>query len=257
MPKFYFIVDRIDLMIQAKREFTSRGLIVNTVNSRDEFGEELQITPGIHNLTGKREITVVNIQKFKDDSDVLKTNDYDINFQRVYFLDEVHRSYNPTGSFLANLFNSDRNAILIGLTGTPLIGSDRRSRDTFGEYIHKYYYNASIADGYTLRLIREGIETKYKILLEQALKEVEILKGDPDKRVIYSHEKFVEPMLDYIVEDFINSRNRYDDHTIGGMVVCDSAEQARTMHKIFINKYNPSKKWSSLSPTIRHQSSSF
>jgi type I restriction enzyme R subunit len=104
-------------------------------------------------------------------------------------LDEVHRSYNPTGSFLANLFNSDRNAILIGLTGTPLIGSDRRSRDIFGDYIHKYYYNASIADGYTLKLIREGIETNYRIQLAQALKEVEILKGAVDRRQVYAHEK--------------------------------------------------------------------
>ena len=229
-------------MTQAKREFTSRGLTVYTVNSRDELVNNFRSQQAINNLSGKREITVVNIQKFKDDSDVLKTNDYDINSQRVYFLDEVHRSYNPTGSFLANLFNSDRSAILIGLTGTPLIGNDRRSRDTFGDYIHKYYYNGSIADGYTLRLIREGIETKYKLLLEQALKEIEILKGDADKRVVYAHEKFVEPMLDYIVEDFVNSRNRFGDHSIGGMVVCDSAEQARTMHKIFINKYNPEQK---------------
>ena len=32
----------------------------------------------------------------------------------------------------------------------------------FGNYIHKYYYNQSIADGYTLKLIREEIETTYK-----------------------------------------------------------------------------------------------
>lgn len=242
VPKFYFIVDRIDLMNQAKREFTSRGLIVNTVNSRDELVRNFRTQQALNNLSGKREITVVNIQKFKEDSNVLKASDYDINIQRVYFLDEVHRSYNPTGSFLANLFSSDRNAILIGLTGTPLIATDRRSRDIFGDYIHKYYYNASIADGYTLRLIREGIETKYKLLLAQALKEIEILKGDADKRVIYSHDKFVEPMLDYIVEDFINSRNGFADHTIGGMVVCDSADQARAMQKIFINKYNPNQK---------------
>jgi type I restriction enzyme R subunit len=56
-------------------------------------------TQAIHNLSGKREITVVNIQKFKDDTDVLQANDYDIIIQRIYFLDEVHRSYNPTGSF--------------------------------------------------------------------------------------------------------------------------------------------------------------
>jgi type I restriction enzyme R subunit len=239
VPKFYFIVDRIDLMNQAKREFTSRGLVVHTANSKDELLTDFRLTQAIHNYSGKREVTVVNIQKFKDDTDVLKSSDYDISIQRVYFLDEVHRSYDPKGSFLANLFNSDRNAILIGLTGTPLIGTDRRSRDTFGDYIHKYYYNASIADGYTLKLIREGIETKYKIQLEQALKEVEVLKGNVDRRIIYSHTKFAEPMLDYIVEDFVKSRVRFGDHTIGGMVVCDSADQARKLFEIFVNKYNP------------------
>lgn len=242
VPKFYFIVDRIDLMNQAKREFTSRGLIVHSVNSKDELLRNFKSRQAIHNLSGKREITVVNIQKFKDDTDVLKANDYDISSQRIYFLDEVHRSYNPTGSFLANLFNSDRNAIIIGLTGTPLIGNDRTSRQTFGDYIHKYYYNASIADGYTLKLIREDIETSYKILLQEALKEIEILKGDADKRKIYAHAKFAEPMLDYIVQDLIKSRNRFGDHSIGAMVVCDSDPQAHKLFEIFISKYNPTQK---------------
>ena len=242
VPKFYFIVDRIDLMNQAKREFTSRGLIVHTVNSKDELLSNFRSLQAIHNLSGKREITVVNIQKFKDDTDVLKANDYNISSQRIYFLDEVHRSYNPTGSFLANLLNSDRSAVLIGLTGTPLIGDDRTSRATFGDYIHKYYYNASIADGYTLKLIREDIETTYNVQLKEALKEVEILKGDADKRVIYAHAKFAEPMLDYIVQDFVKSRIRFGDHSIGAMVVCDSAEQARKLFEIFINKYNPTQK---------------
>jgi type I restriction enzyme R subunit len=242
VPKFYFIVDRIDLMTQAHREFKSRGLVVHTVNSKEELLQNFRQKKAIHNLSGKREITVVNIQKFKDDTDVLRTNDYDLSTQRIYFLDEVHRSYNPTGSFLANLFNSDRNAILIGLTGTPLIGKDRTSKETFGDYIHKYYYNASIADGYTLKLIREDIETSYKIQLKEALKEVEILKGDADKRVIYAHAKFAEPMLNYIVQDFVKSRIRFGDHTIGAMIVCDSAPQARKLFEIFINKYNPTQK---------------
>ncbi|MCX6272662.1 MAG: DEAD/DEAH box helicase family protein [Bacteroidetes bacterium] len=242
VPKFYFIVDRIDLMNQAKREFTNRGLVVHMVNSKDELLNNFRLRKAIHNLSGKKEITVVNIQKFKDDTDVLRANDYDISTQRVYFLDEVHRSYNPTGSFLANLFSSDRNAILIGLTGTPLIGKDRTSKATFGDYIHKYYYNASIADGYTLKLIREDIETTYKIQLKEALKEVEILKGDADKRIIYAHPKFTEPMLEYIVQDFIKSRIRFADHTIGAMVVCDSADQAKRLFDIFISKYNPTQK---------------
>ena len=238
IPKFYFIVDRLDLMNQAKGEFASRGLVVHTVNSREDLAKDFSQKKAIFNLSGRPEITVVNIQKFKEDTTILPAQDYDLSSQRVYFLDEVHRSYNPTGSFLANLFNSDRRAILIGLTGTPLIGSDRRSRDTFGDYIHKYYYNASIADGYTLKLIREGIETNYRIQLEQALREVELLKGDVDKRELFAHEKFVEPMLDYIVQDFLKSRIRFGDHSIGGMVVCDSAEQARVLFELFNEKYD-------------------
>ena len=154
-----------------------------------------------------------------------------MNIQRVYFMDEVHRSYNPKGSFLANLNESDSNAIKIGLTGTPLLNDSFKV--LFGDYIHKYYYNSSILDGYTLRLIREEIETEYKLSLQEALKEIEILKGNADKRVVYSHPKFVEPMLKYIVEDFERSRVSMNDNTIGGLVVCDSSDQAKMMNEIF------------------------
>ena len=237
VPKFYFIVDRLDLLTQASIEFKSRGLIVHTVNSKDELIRDFKTQTAIHNKTGQREITVVNIQKFKEETAILKDTDYNINIQRIYFLDEVHRSYNPKGSFLANLTNSDKNAILIGLTGTPLIGNDRTSKAIFGDYFHKYYYNASIADGYTLKLIREDIETTYKVQLVQAMKEIEILKGNVDKKYIYSHERFVEPMLDYIVHDFTESRIKFGDKTIGAMVVCDSSEQAKKLQEIFNNKY--------------------
>ncbi|MFZ2725886.1 MAG: type I restriction endonuclease [Methylococcaceae bacterium] len=241
VPKFYFIVDRIDLMNQAKTEFTSRDLVVHSVNSKEELLADFKLKKAINNLAGKNEITVINIQKFKDDTTLLTTNDYDINTQRIYFIDEVHRSYNPTGDFLANLVNSDRNAIMIGLTGTPLIANDRRSRDIFGDYIHKYYYNASIADGYTLKLIREGIETRYKLQLQQVLQDIEISKGEIDKRDLYSHDKFVEPMLNYIVEDFLKSRIRFNDDSIGGMVVCDSSQQAKKLFDFFTAKHQNNK----------------
>ena len=237
IPKFYFIVDRLDLLTQAQREFTSRGLIVHIINSRETFSQDIKATRVLHNHSGKPEITVVNIQKFKDDPDVVQTKDYNIDIQRIYFLDEVHRSYNPKGSFLANLSQSDTNAIKIGLTGTPLLGNDYNSRDLFGDYIHKYYYNASIADGYTLRLIREEIATNYKMVLQQALEEVEVKMGDVDRKLIYAHPSFVEPMLDYIVTDFEKSRGAMNDATIGGMVICDSADQARQLYEIFKKQY--------------------
>ena len=237
VPKFYFIVDRLDLLIQASREFTSRGLIVYKINSREEFANEIKSTNVIHNDSGDPEITVVNIQKFKDDPDVVKNTDYNLNIQRIYFMDEVHRSYNPKGSFLANLKESDESAIKIGLTGTPLLGTNYNSRSLFGEYIHKYYYNSSIADGYTLRLIREEIETSYKLTLQEALKEIKVLEGNADKKTVYSHGKFVEPMLKYIIDDFERSRISMNENSIGGMVVCDSADQAKKMYEIFQSMY--------------------
>jgi len=237
VPKFYFIVDRLDLLTQASKEFKARGLVVHEIDSRDAFAKDIKSNSVIHNHLGKAEITVVNIQKFQDDPDVIKNTDYQLNIQRVFFLDEVHRSYNPKGSFLANLEQSDKSSIKIGLTGTPLLGKDYNSKSLFGGYIHKYYYNASIKDGYTLRLIREEIETSYKLTLQKALKEIEILKGNADKKQVYAHHKFVEPMLDYIVKDFEQARISMNNNTIGGMVVCDSADQAKMMYDIFQTKY--------------------
>lgn len=154
-----------------------------------------------------------------------------------YFLDEVHRSYNPEGSFLANLEQSDKSAIKIGLTGTPLLGKDINSKALFGDYIHKYYYNKSIADGYTLRLIREAIETDYLLALQEALAKIEVQKGKVSTKEIYAHHAFVKPMLAYIVCDFEKSRTTLNDSSIGGMVICDSSEQAKEMFAQFQANY--------------------
>lgn len=229
VAKFYFVVDRLDLLTQAGEEFAARGLHVEKVDSKEDFIKNIR-TIGTANNTGEDTITVVNIHKFSSESIVRKT-DYDVNVQRVYFLDEAHRSYNPKGSFLANLMASDREAIMIALTGTPLIGEGYNTKDVFGEYIHKYYYNRSIADGYTLKLIREGIKTEYRTKLQAILEERETQKGSFKKREVYAKPKYVAALVEYIVSDFIHSRIALGDSTIGGMIVCDSSEQARVVEE--------------------------
>lgn len=237
IPKFYFIVDRLDLLIQAGKEFRARDLVVHNVQSKSEFATTIKSNKAIENDKGEAEITVVNIHKFQNDDRVAAPTDYNLGIQRIYFLDEVHRSYNPKGSFLANLRESDPNSIKIGLTGTPLLGTDVNSKMLFGGYIHKYYYNQSIADNYTLRLIREEIETTYKVSINKILAELQIKQGDADRKYIYSHTRFVEPMLDYIVKNLEDGRISLGDETIGGMVICDSSEQAKEMQTIFKAKY--------------------
>ena len=132
---------------------------------------------------------------------------------------------------------ADTHSIKIGLTGTPLLGNEYNSKTLFGDYIHKYYYNLSIKDGYTLRLIREEIETNYKLALQKTLEEIKILQGNTDKKKVFAHYKFVEPMLDYIVKDMEQARIAMSDNSIGGMVVCDSSDQAKMMFDIFQENY--------------------
>lgn len=240
IPKFYFIVDRLDLLIQASSEFNNRGLKVNSVNSKQDFIKDLQVIGALHNDSGVPEITVVNIQKFSEDATALLNVEYDINVQRVYFLDEAHRSYNPKGNYLANLINSDRKAVIIALTGTPLLKEVAKEYDSkmlFGNYFHKYYYNMSIADGYTLRLIREQIEGNFKMEMKEVMDQIKVLQGDITTRNIYAHPKFAEPLLDYITKDLIKFRRDLQDTSLGGLVVCDSADQAKELFRLFQEKY--------------------
>lgn len=239
IPKFYFIVDRLDLKAQAEKEFKSRGLTVHTVNSKSELETELENEKGaISNTKGTNEITVINIQKIPADVTV-KPSDYNVKIQRIYFIDEAHRSYKPTGCYFANLMTMDKNAIFISLTGTPLLGGKNRtaSKDLWGDYIHQYYYNSSIADGYTVKLIREDIETQYKARLKEVLDEIYIKHGDLVKQKVYADRRFVEPMLEYIVDDMKKSRIAHNDSSIGGMVVCSSSEQAKMFFDVFNEKY--------------------
>lgn len=240
IPKFYFVVDRLDLLIQSSTEFSNRGLKVHVVNSRQEFVQDLQVVGALQNHSGKSEIAVVNIQKFSEDATVFTVPDYDINTQRIYFLDEAHRSYNPKGNYLANLINSDRNAVIIALTGTPLLREVAKEYDSkllFGNYIHKYYYNRSIADGYTLRLIREEIEGTFKMQMQEVMEQIKVLKGDIKAADVYANEQFAEGLLDYITKDLQEFRDYWQDDSLGGLVVCDSSKQAKMLFELFEQRY--------------------
>ncbi|MDM1375233.1 type I restriction endonuclease [Myroides marinus] len=240
IPKFFFIVDRLDLLKQASKEFSNRGLKVNEVNSRQDFIRNIKRVAGLQNSLGIPEITVVNIQKFSEESSVVELTDYDINTQCIYFLDEAHRSYNPKGDYLAKLLKSDKNAIKIALTGTPLlkeVAKEYDSKKLFGDYIHKYYYNMSIADGYTLRLIREQIENKFKMEMQHVLESIRVKQGEFSKAELYAKPKFVKPLLKYITNDLIRFKRDSGDYSLGGMVICDSAEQAKELFKQFELEY--------------------
>ena len=235
VAKFYFIVDRLDLLKQASEEFEARGLEVKTANTRSELMEQFRTNQALEGHSGKPEITVVNIQRFAEDKAKVTIPDYATNLQRFFIIDEAHRGYKPEGSFLANLLDADKNAVKIALTGTPLLKEERESWRIFGNYLHTYYYDKSILDGYTLKIIREDIETQYKEKLSEIYEKLETLveKKDVKKSQIVEHESYVKELLRYIISDLKRFRQIQGDDTLGGMIICETSEQARRLFAYF------------------------
>ena len=237
VARFYFIVDRIALMEQAMQEFAIRGLKVFTAQSRRELMRDFEQNVTMRGTDGQPEITVVNIQKFDEQQDRLEPK-YSTNIQRIFFVDEAHRSYSFGSVSLANLMNSDTHAVRIALTGTPLLKSECETWRIFGHYYDKYYYDKSIADGFTLRLMREDIETDYKdkllhIIQEEFPDDIQVNKKDLTKDMIIESDNYVNTLIEYVTHDLIRFRKEYNDTSVAGMLVCETNRQARKVKQMF------------------------
>lgn len=230
ITRFYFVVDRLDLLRQDNSEFSNRYFEVVNATSRADFSRELNKVLPHHAATeNDGEFVVVNIQKFEDQIPQAQ-NAYDSNIQRVIFVDEAHRSYSMKGVYFKNLILCDPNAVFVALTGTPLLSKKERSNLKFGDYIHKYFYDKSIADGYTLRIKKEKIDTIVKTDIKNNLQ-----MEDPDleKADVYESDPYITYLGQFINKDFQNFRITNSDNSIGGMIVCRSHLQAKKLHDWF------------------------
>ncbi len=258
--KFYFIVDRLDLLEQAKNEFSKRGLCVHEAEDKEDLSQKLKSSSVFDGHQGNDEIIVVNIQKFKAPNEEKAPNEdpssapkeiisktelqeatkdnHDL--QRVFIIDEAHRSYDPKGCFYANLIECDKTAIKIALTGTPLLednAQDKATKKTFGNYLHTYSYAESIKDRHTLKLQLESIETSYKEKLQEIYRllqeSITIEDIEVKKERIFNHERYIKEMLYYIIRDLLFFRLGNNDENLKAMVVCFSSVQARLANLFF------------------------
>ncbi|WP_232260085.1 DEAD/DEAH box helicase family protein [Helicobacter pylori] len=258
--KFYFIVDRLDLLEQAKNEFSKRGLYVHEAENKEDLSQKLKNSRVFEGSQGNDEIIVVNIQKFKAPNEEKAPNEdpssapkeiisktelqeatkdsHDL--QRVFIIDEAHRSYDPKGCFYANLIECDKTAVKIALTGTPLLednAQDKATKKTFGNYLHTYSYAESIKDRHTLKLQLEIIEKSYKEKLQaiyRLLQEsITIEDIEVKKETIFNHERYIKEMLSYIIRDLLNFRRVNNDENLKAMVVCFSSAQAKLANWLF------------------------
>ncbi|WP_208361943.1 DEAD/DEAH box helicase family protein, partial [Helicobacter pylori] len=258
--KFYFIVDRLDLLEQAKSEFLKRGLCAHEAENKEDLSQKLKSSSVFEGPQGNDEIIVVNIQKFKAPNEEKSPNEdpssapkeiisktelqeatkdnHDL--QRVFIIDEAHRSYDPKGCFYANLIECDKTAVKIALTGTPLLednAQDKATRNTFGNYLHTYSYTESIKDRHTLKLQLEIIEKSYKEKLQKIYRllqeSITIEDIEVKKEFIFNHERYIKEMLFYIIRDLLNFRRVNNDENLKAMVVCFSSAQAKLANLLF------------------------
>ncbi|GAA7368723.1 hypothetical protein MM0342_14780 [Helicobacter pylori] len=254
-------MDRLDLLEQAKNEFLKRGLQAHEAENKEDLSKKLKSSSVFENPQGNDEIIVVNIQKFKAPNEEKAPNENPSNsapkeiisktelqesiqnshnLQRVFIIDEAHRSYDPKGCFYANLIECDKTAIKIALTGTPLLednAQDKATKNTFGNYLHTYSYAESIKDRHTLTLQLEIIEKSYKEKLQaiyRLLQEsITIEDIEVKKEFIFNHERYIKEMLFYIIRDLLHFRSLNDDESLKAMVVCSSSKQAKLANCLF------------------------
>ncbi len=236
VARFYYVVDRLSLLNQVTAESAAHYITTTNVSSRTAFEKELtKPLQSNHEMKSWGELTVVNVQKFFDHIPEAK-NPYKAKVQRIFFVDEAHRSYSLTGEYYKNLLLIDRDAIYLAMTGTPLLSKKERSNLKFGDYIHTYFYDRSFADHYTLRIKREEINTTARAEIK---KNLNIPDEQLNKKEVLESADYINALGKFIDKDFNEFRVINQDSSIGGMIVCCSNAQAKNMKKFFKKAWYP------------------
>lgn len=144
---FLVVTDRDDLDGQIYRNFLHTGVVGPKDDVRPRDSAQLR------EMLGKNKRVVFTlIQKFRYD----KGKDYPLLSERddiVVIVDEAHRT--QYAGLAENMRVGLPNAAYLAFTGTPLLGSERKTNAWFGDYVSEYNFQQSVEDGSTVPLFYE------------------------------------------------------------------------------------------------------
>jgi len=139
---FVIITDRIELDDQIYTNFTSVGAVTEK-KAQAESSEHLK------QLLGEDHRYVFTlIQKFRTEELLSERSDI------IVITDEAHRSQYDT--LALNMRKALPNASFLAFTGTPLINSEEKTREVFGDYVSIYNFKQSVDDKATVPLFYEN-----------------------------------------------------------------------------------------------------
>ncbi len=201
---FLVITDRDDLDTQIYKNFMRTEVLSAAEECQPKDSAQLR-----EFLKGNKPFIFTLIHKFGYDKGkkypVLSTRD-DI----FVLVDEAHRTQYKT--LAENMRTALPNANFVAFTGTPLLGSDRKTNKWFGDYVSEYNFAQSVEDGstvplfYSRRVPSVGLENNFldddvvDIIEDENLNEDEIAKlQNSSSRILEVIKR--EDRLDKVAKD--------------------------------------------------------
>ena len=141
---FLVITDRDDLDGQIYRNFLSTGAVKKEDAAQPKDSKELRLF-----LSLNKKIIFTLIHKFRYD----KGKQYPLLSARndiIVFVDEAHRTQYK--DLADNMRTGIPDAQYFAFTGTPLLGSARKTNEYFGDYVSEYNFAQSMDEGATVPL---------------------------------------------------------------------------------------------------------
>lgn len=158
---FVVVTDRQELDGQIYKNFASAG-VVTEGRAQAESSKHLRQL-----LTEDHRYIFTLIHKFRIPEEVSTRNDI------IVITDEAHRTQYDT--LALNMRTALPNASFLAFTGTPLIVSEEKTRQVFGDYISVYDFQQSVDDGSTVRLYYENRIPELQLVNENLNEDMERL----------------------------------------------------------------------------------
>jgi len=170
---FLIVTDRRDLDDQIYKKFAG-------VNAVTESEERIRAQNGEHLkqlLQEDHRYVFTLIHKFHTE----KGEKYPTLSQRgdiIVLTDEAHRTQYDV--LALNMRNALPNAAFLAFTGTPLIATEERTRQVFGDYVSIYNFAQSVADNATVPLYYENRIPELQLTNENLNRDMERLLEDAE-----------------------------------------------------------------------------
>jgi len=230
---FVVITDRKELDKQIYKNFATSGVVIEPENRvRAESGDHLKQL-----LTEDHRYVFTLIHKFHTEIG----ERYPTLSERsdiIVMTDEAHRTQYDI--LALNMRNALPNAAFLAFTGTPLIVTEEKTKEVFGDYVSVYNFRDSVEDRATVPLYYENRKPKLQLTNQQLNEDMgrllEDLELDPDQEAklgrIFRDEYYLitrEDRLEEIGEDIVA---HYMGRGMVGkaMVVCIDKATAVRMH---------------------------